>query len=301
MKIQIKFRKKREKLVLAIVFGFWAFLKGKKMDLRQYKHPIVFYVLSLVTAWLFWGMAGYISHRPNHTTGALEGGLCLAGLAAPALIALVMMASNKNLRLDLKVRLFGFSQTKLWYWFFALTFMLLSILIAQWISLLFGYSADQFSFSSGTSFQFVLFPAWIMLYLAPLFEELAWHTYGTDVLRARFNLFVTSIIFAIFWVIWHVPLGLIKNYYQANLVESGWVFALNFVFSLFPFVIVMNWLYYKSNRNILIAIVFHISAGVFNEMFNTDPMSKVIQTVLLSLFTICLVFSQRKFFFSREN
>jgi hypothetical protein len=60
-----------------------------------------------------------------------------------------------------------------------------------------------------------------LLLLAPLIEELAWHTYGTDALRNKFNLFITSISFGIFWAVWHVPLSLIKDYqeYQREYVN----------------------------------------------------------------------------------
>jgi hypothetical protein len=62
----------------------------------------------------------------------------------------------------------------------------------------------------------------------------------------------------------------------------------------------MNWLYYKTYRNILIAVVFHISAGSFNELFATHPDSKVIQTVLLLMLSAVLVARDKEFFFRRE-
>jgi hypothetical protein len=74
------------------------------------------------------------------------------------------------------------------------------------------------------------------------------------------------------------------------------IYSLNFLVSLFPFVIIMNWLYYKTNRNILITVVFHITAGYFNEIFNTHPMSKVIQTVLLIAFSIYIIIIHKTFF-----
>jgi membrane protease YdiL (CAAX protease family) len=177
--------------------------------------------------------------------------------------------------------------------------MLSSILIAQAISLLFGFSAGQFNLAEGFSFSYSLFPAWFMLILAPLMEELAWHSYGTDCLRARFSLFTTSVIFAVYWALWHFPLSFIKDYYHSNLVEIGWIYSLNFYFSIVPFVLIMNWLYYKTERNILIVIAFHISAGFFNEIFLTHPFSKVIQTVLLILLSIVLVIRERDFFFGQ--
>jgi len=58
---------------------------------------------------------------------------------------------------------------------------------------------------------------------------------------------------------------------------------------MFPFVIIMNWLYYKTGRNIIIPIIFHITAGYFNEIFATHSDSKVIQTILLLIVAIIFV------------
>ena len=96
-------------------------------------------------------------------------------------------------------------------------------------------------------------------------------------------------------------MSFIKGYYHSNVVESGWLYSLNFVVSLIPYVFVMNWLYYKTGRNILVAVIFHITAGFFNEIFATHPDSKVIQTVLLLIFSVILVLRKREFFFGRAN
>ena len=61
----------------------------------------------------------------------------------------------------------------------------------------------------------------------------------------------------------------------------------------------MNWLYYKTGRNILVAVVFHTTAGYFNEIFSTHPDSKIIQTVLLIVLAVVVVLKERDFFFKR--
>jgi hypothetical protein len=177
--------------------------------------------------------------------------------------------------------------------------MLVSILTAQAVSLTFGYSPGQFELRGSYTFTSAIFPVWFLLIAAPLFEELAWHTYGTDCLRSQFNLFTVSVLFALFWGIWHLPLASIKDYYHSNLVESGLLYSINFIVSLVPFVILMNWLYYKTNRNILLPIVFHITAGYFNEIFDTHPMSKVIQTGLLLILSIYILVREKELFFKR--
>ncbi|MCB1679094.1 MAG: CPBP family intramembrane metalloprotease [Halioglobus sp.] len=57
-----------------------------------------------------------------------------------------------------------------------------------------------------------------MLILAPVVEELGWHSYGTDCLRSRMSLFMTSLLFSVFLAIWHIPLAGMRDYYQSNLV-----------------------------------------------------------------------------------
>jgi hypothetical protein len=103
-----------------------------------------------------------------------------------------------------------------------------------------------------------------------------------------------------FWAIWHVPLSTIRDYYQSNLVATGWIYGVNFLVSIIPYVLIMNWLYYKTGRNILIAIVFHITAGYFNEIFTTHPDSKIIQTCLLLVVAAVLVVKEKNFFFGSD-
>ena len=71
------------------------------------------------------------------------------------------------------------------------------------------------------------------------------------------------------------------------------------VICIFPFVIIMNWLYYRTGRSILCAVIFHISAGYFNEIFATHPDSKVIQTGLLIIVAIFVVLKEKQLFFDR--
>ncbi len=227
--------------------------------------------------------------------------LGLLGLLAPMVIALGLIHRERGLKKDLWERCCNVGSVQPIYWLLSVLLMPGSILLAQAISLFFGYSAAQFVITGHYTFTSGVFPVGFLLLVAPIIEELGWHTYGTDVLRNRFNLFVTSMMFALYWGIWHIPLATIRYYYQSNLVATGWIHSLNFLVSIFPFVIIMNWLYYKANRNIFVPIFFHITAGYFNEIFATDPDSKVIQTGLLLLFAAVLVFKKQRFFFDVQT
>ncbi|OXE37677.1 MAG: CPBP family intramembrane metalloprotease domain-containing protein [Phenylobacterium zucineum] len=267
------------------------------MPLPDYRHPWRFYVPATLVPWIAWFTAGWLSRQPESRGYiALATLLGLAGLFFPMVLAGVMIVRQPQLLADVRARIFGFHRGQRQYVWLAFGLMPASILLAQAVSLIFGYSPDQFYLSGHTSFTGGLVPGWFMLVLAPMVEELAWHSYGTDSLRQRLNLLNTSLLFGIFWAIWHAPLGGIRGYYHANTLQQGWIYSANFALSLIPFTLLMNWIYYKSGRSITAAIVFHISAGLANEALQTHPDSKIIQTFLLMIMSAILVYRDPEFF-----
>jgi len=270
--------------------------------INNYKKPGLFYLLSTIIPWTFWFIAGYISHLPSDPDRNMNIAIMLAllGLVSPMIVAFLLMNQNPDLRRDFYRRIFNFRSINPLYIFLTCFIMLASILTAMAISLLFGYSPDQFVITGHFTFSSGVLPVWFLLIIAPVFEELAWHSYGTDCLRNKFNLFNTSLIFGAYWAVWHAPLSTIKDYYQANLVESGWIYSLNFMVSIIPYVLIMNWLYYKTKRNILLPVIFHITAVYFNEIFATHPNSKIIQTLLLAILAGYLIIKDKEFFFSKD-
>lgn len=264
---------------------------------KKYDKPFVFFVLSLIIPWGLWFWVAYLSHKPDNQWVVLQGFLELIGLFTPMLVAGYFFLKDKTLFSDLKSRFWDRNILRKKYFWIALLLPLVSIVMAQLLSVDFGHSFDQFHISGKPSFTSEPFSPWFLLCFAPVVEELAWHSYGTDALRQRFSLFITSIIFAIYWGFWHFPLFFVKGYYQSNVQAEGWIYTLNFVASLFVFVIVMNWLYYKSGRNVFITILFHLTANVSNEIFATHPDSKIIQTVLLLFLVVFILIKERKLFF----
>ena len=93
------------------------------------------------------------------------------------------------------------------------------------------------------------------------------------------RLFTASLVFTVIWTLWHLPLSLINGYYHSEVVETGWLHTLNFPLSMIAFVLIMNWLYFRTGRSILITVVFHATANVVNEIFMTHEDAKIIQTV----------------------
>jgi len=270
--------------------------------IANYRYPFRFYLLSALIPWALWLVAAYLSHQIDaEESSGYIGALGLAGLCGPLFVAAFYISKDKDLLGDVARRFLNVRTGGKRYLIVSLLLMPASIILAMAISLLFGYDVGQFTVTGQASFSSELFPVWFLLIIAPVLEELAWHSYGTDCLRQRFTLFTTSMIFAVYWALWHIPLAFIQGYYHSNLVAEGALHSLNFLISLFPFVLLMNWLYYKTDRNILVAVVLHLTANVFNEIFAADPDSKVIQTGLLLVLSAYLLFTQRKLFFTKDH
>ena len=274
-----------------------------KDTLHLYDRPVFFYALSLIIPWILWFAAAYLSNLSftNRYLVIAQGILGIIGLLAPIGVAAYLFLQKPQLLSDLKQRLFRVSWFNQWYTVFALFFLFASILVAQLISIPLGYSRDQFIISGYPTFSSALFSPWFILLFAPIVEELAWHSYGTDSLLRRWNLFQASMIFGVYRAFWHFPLSFIEWYYHNTVMAEWWIHSLNFLISIFVFIIIMNWLYIKTNRNILITILFRLTANIANEIFATDPDSKVIQTGILLLVAITLIATHQNMFFNKKN
>ncbi len=267
----------------------------------RYDRPVTFYALATAITWACWLFAGWLSYLQDQTdvVRLATAAIGLVGLAAPLGVVAWLLRDKPEQRADVRRRLFWRRGVSRRHLVLAVVLLPASLLLAQAMSLLFGYSADQFLLRDAWSFSSGLLPVWMILGLAPVVEELAWHSYGTDTLITRMRLFTASLVFTLFWTVWHLPLALIKGYYQAELVDEGWLQTLNFPLSMVSFVLLMNWLYYRTGRSIAVAIVFHFVANYANEIFRTDPDTKIIQSLILLVVTTVVVARERELFFTR--
>lgn len=260
--------------------------------------PIQFFLLTILGTWIFWFMAAYLSHQRE--SEKLQPLFMILGLLMPFIVALVMIYTAKNPELisNFWDRLFfyriGFS-----------SFIMILIIIpavfflAMLISLLFGASKEQFALAS----EFNVMKGWsvfsllITLLLAPTFEEIGWRGYGIDSLRSNFNLFYTSMLFAFLWALWHLPLFFIKGYYHYELRNLNILYVMNFFISLIPVAILMNWIYYKNFRSILIVIFAHVMLNALSVLFKMEQFTKCLVTLLLCLVSFIVIFKDKELFF----
>ncbi|MBD3943800.1 CPBP family intramembrane metalloprotease [Microbacterium sp. NEAU-LLC] len=268
---------------------------------ERYDRPVLFYVLATAIPWACWFGAAALSNLEAQTPPVQwsTAALSVAGLVAPVGVVAWLVRKRPELRADIRARLAWPRGTRPFFIVAAFLLLPASILVAQAISLLLGYSPEQFLLRGGYTFTAGLLPVWVTLLAAAVLEEFAWHGYGTDTLVRRMPVLAASLLFTVIWALWHLPLSFIDGYYHQKVVESGWLHTLNFPLSMVAFVVLMNWLYYRAGRSILIPIVFHITANFANEVFLTHPDTKLIQTALLLILAAVVVVRDRTLFLAR--
>lgn len=260
-------------------------------------NPIRFFVITFLITWISWFIAAYFSYQDGAKGMQLL--FMLPGLFAPFISVLVMMAGagNRDVPKDFVARL-SLRRIKLTYLPMILFTMPIVVLLATAISLLFGQSVGQFKLES--EFHIMsgqVFLSLLILFLAPTLEELGWRGYGVDSIRSKFDLFKTTLLFAVIWALWHLPLFFINGYYQNQLWNMSMVYTINFFVSILPATVLMNWVYYKNERSISAAILFHFMMNLFSVLFQTEQFTKCIVTILLLLVSAVLVLRDKEFFF----
>ena len=192
---------------------FISFPSPKMQTLQSYNKPRTFYLASFLLSAVFFFACAYLSHQEQTTSILiLENSLAIIGVSMPALIAFRLIKKDSILLQDLKARATRFDKSFWKYLLVILGLTFWSLLLAQLISLPLGYSVEQFIVTGNPSFSTFLFSTWFIIVFAAIVEELARHSYGIDTLRRKFSLITTNLMFAVYWVAWHLPLATINEF-----------------------------------------------------------------------------------------
>ena len=267
----------------------------------QYK-PFKYFFITLLVTWISLFAAAYCSYTEGLESYHIP--LMLPALFTPFVIAMFMIYGSKNKELikDFKTRLFNLKLIKLKYWLVILLIMPFALYLSTAISLLFGQPIEQFSLSPEfTLFGGETFLMLLILFLAPTFEELGWRSYGVDSLKKGNSLMKATLIFALLWNLWHLPLFFINGYYQNEIIQINIIYGLNFVFGLIPASILMNWIFYKNGRSIISIIVFHSMLNLFSVLLQTEQFTKCIITIILAIISVIVIWKNKSFFYEKGN
>ena len=265
--------------------------------MKRYKYrPVLFFALAYLFTWLFWIPAIFVSEN----TAAV---LMLIGLLAPAVVStvFVMLSGSDSLKRDLKNKIFGFYKVK-WKNVILATCVFAIIIVASIIlSLAFGQSIDQFSFTDDFSFTGVgIGSALLTILIASIIEEVGWKGYCEDSIGDYMNWFWESMIFGALWSLWHLPLIFIQGTYQAGLMVNP-LYVINFFVSGIPLGFIITWVYLVSDRSILACMVFHLFVNFMQEKIAMTPETKCVETLVVTAATVIIVLANREMFFETEH
>jgi membrane protease YdiL (CAAX protease family) len=264
------------------------------MDRSYAYRPALFFTLTYLAIWVPWALAIYAGSREEFEPYAVI--FYFLGVAAPFAVAmlLVLTSGSKALKRDFKDRLINLRRIRPVYLLAAILLPFTVIVLSILLSLLFGQSADQLRLSGGTNLLAMIVLAMV---LAPIFEEVGWHGYGVDSLRAVTGMTTATLLFAVLWCAWHAPLVFIGGTYQHQLATmDNKIFLANFFVSIIPAAIIANWFYYKNDRSIVAAVLLHSALNAAAVLVNAGQVAKCIATALYAGVAVGLIALDRALF-----
>lgn len=138
----------------------------------------------------------------------------------------------------------------------------------------------------------LLLLAILFLFLGGLWEEPGWVGYALPRLRTGRSLLLASLMLAVFRTLWHLPLFLSGEIPWSDIV-------LNVAAQIF-----FTWLYYRTNRSLLIVMFFHFSSNYVAEivfsLFEGGDFSQFnwLKTGLACLIALGLLIYDRRLWFA---
>ena len=267
------------------------------MNQTSYKYrPVLFFILAYFFTWVFWIPAIYVSED-------LGSFLMVLGLIAPAVVStlFVVFSGSDVLKKDLRQKIIGFYKVRWLNVLLAVLVFALIIVCSILLSLVFGQSLDQFSFTDDFSFTGVgVGSALLTITLASIIEEVGWKGYCEDSIGNYMSWFWESLLFGALWSFWHFPLIFIKGTYQAGLMVNP-LYVINFFVSGIPLGYIITWVYLVSDRSILACMVFHLFVNFMQEKIAMTPETKCVETIVVIAATIVIVLANKDMFFETRH
>lgn len=222
---------------------------------------LLFFILTFVWTWAFYAPIVITGSSPYEMPGMV---LLILGGAGPSIIglALVFLTYDKARKLDYWRRAFSVKRIPPLWW--AVIFLVFPLIIAVSIALdvLLGGSIPVMETLRSVSTNPLSLPMLILLWLmsGPVSEEFGWRGYALDPILQRFGVLAGSIILGIIWGVWHFPLFFMPATWHG---QMGFQFAgfWTFIIMNVGLALIMTWVYLKTNRSILSAVLLHFASN----------------------------------------
>ncbi|MBO4897865.1 MAG: CPBP family intramembrane metalloprotease [Clostridia bacterium] len=265
--------------------------------MTHYKYrPVLFFALAYLFTWIFWIPAIYLPESIGQI-------LMLLGLIAPAVIStlFILLSGSESLKQDLKNKIIGFYKVNWLNVLLAVCVFAAVVAVSILLSLAFGQSINQFSFTEDFSFTGIgIGGAFLTILLASIIEEVGWKGYCEDSIGNYMNWVWESMLFGALWSFWHFPLIFIQGTYQAGLTVNP-LYVVNFFISGIPLGFVITWVYLVSDRSILACMVYHLFVNFMQEKIAMTPETKCVETIVITVAAALIVLANRELFFETKH
>ncbi len=263
--------------------------------------PIRFLLLTLILTWIPW----IIIILTNLNTDMFAGTVLFAiGGIAPTLVALYLLKKygDKETRKDYWKRVVDFKRIKAkWYFVIFLTVPII-MLLSIFISTFFGRDLIGQLLSPeylGNALKLIPFIGFILIF-GPLPEELGWRGYALDGLKIKYNGLVASLILGVVHAIWHIPLFFIQGYPLEEMAAQP-VMVVAYFAMLIPKAVIFTWLFYRTNRSTLSAILFHFMINYTGMISNMDIITEYLQMIVYYVFATIIIVAEEDLFIGKKK
>lgn len=260
---------------------------GGGARVQKKRNPGIYFILVFALTWTFWIPAAIINIDLFMFPTIL---LYILGGMFPSLVGIILTYRMKDKEEvhDFWKRVIDVKRIHARGYAIIFLVNVVPILVPIIVGLSFGMQGNNF-FGSGdffASFGFVF--ALILNLLAVLFEELGWRGYALDGLQEHRKPLASSIILAVFWFSWHVPLFFTKGSYQNEIgfgTPGFWLFGVNILTQ----TILMTWIFNNNKRSIFSALLFHFLTNMLGEMFEFNFVMQVIRGTTYLIFAFIVI------------
>lgn len=244
------------------------------------KQLLTYFALSYFLSWIIWlPLYGHIFGLTNLPTFPFHHAIGGLGPLMASILTTWIFSKNEGLKNLLAKCL----QTKPIIY---LIVALLSPFILAFLALIISYFIDKTPIDlSGLlrtnefpQFHFVTFFIYNLIFFG-FGEEVGWRGFVLPRLQYKMNALVASIVLALFWALWHLPLFFYRPGYETMEFAgiAGWVF------SLLTGSILLTWLYNSSRGSIIICAIFHSTVDI---AFTADIADKNVINYMGFLITV---------------
>jgi uncharacterized protein len=240
--------------------------------------------------WLFWALAGVTAE----TVWAMPAVILFVIGGAGVLLGGVVMSratyGRDGLR-DLGRRIVDPRPIAGRWWAVILLLFPALVLVSAGVGYLLGWSAAPVDLEGAAArlvrparlLGMVLF----ILIIGPLPEEVGWRGYLLDRLQLRWNALVATLIIAVIWWSWHLPLFALPGYFDAFGRDTP--HPLDFLAALVPAAILYTWVYNNTGRSVLAVILFHFLQNFSSEFLGIAAETRPILLVLTWIVAVMVV------------